>query len=154
MARPAKISDEAALQRHPVRPAHWLPLAHLPQPLGRGSGHDRLATHVRLECCGRVGHKLLLVMFMRLREHDQIDWNSAISDESSELGPWGGQKTPPREQGNLSVRHRSCMQARATATRYAKRTAHSPHHQQNCETAPKNSKRLSKHRWVMEKSHT
>ena len=100
--RSLKVSDEAALNGILFVLHTGIPWEDLPQSLGWGSG---MTCWRRLRDWNAAGvwDKLHQAMLVRLREHDQIDWNRASIDGSSVPSPRGARKQAPTLQTGASL---------------------------------------------------
>ena len=96
-ARKLGVSDEAALNGILFVLRTGIPWQDLPQSLGYGSG---MTCWRRLRDWNSSGvwQKLHHAMLVRLREHDQIDWNRASIDGSSVPSPRGARRRAPTPQ--------------------------------------------------------
>ncbi|CAM4263597.1 hypothetical protein COAQ111491_13830 [Comamonas aquatilis] len=91
---------------------HGIPWGDLPQSLGYGSG---MTCWRRLRDCNAsdVWQRLHQAMPVRLREHDQIDWNRACIEGSSVPSPWGQETGPnPIDRGKLGSKQHIVVDAR------------------------------------------
>lgn len=96
-ARKLGVSDEAALNGILFVLHTGIPWQDLPQSLGYGGG---MTCWRRLRDWNSSGvwQKLHHAMLVRLREHDQIDWNRASIDGSSVPSPRGARRRAPTPQ--------------------------------------------------------
>ena len=100
--RSLKVSDEAALNGILFVLHRGIPWEDLPQSLGWGSGMT-CWRRLRDWSAAGVWDKLHQAMLVRLREHDQIDWNRASIDGSSVPSPRGARKQAPTLQTGASL---------------------------------------------------
>jgi transposase len=94
--RKRTVSDEAALNGILFVLQTGIPWEDLPQSMGFGSG---MTCWRRLRDWQSVGvwEQLHHAMLIRLREHDQIDWERASIDGSTVPSPRGANKQAPTQ---------------------------------------------------------
>ena len=92
--RTRTISDEAALNGILFVLETGIPWENLPQSLGFGTGMTCWRRLRDWQAAG-VWQKLHHAMLVRLREHDQIDWERASIDGAMVASPRGGKRQAP-----------------------------------------------------------